>query len=66
MISRWNYTFDGHRRHYETARQRKTELKKEGYRVKIKKGINGGYDIFIKDVLLLDKQERHGNGRDRL
>lgn len=65
MISRWNYKLDGHRRNYEKARARKMELKKEGFRVKIKKGVFGGYDIFVKDVLLIDIQERHGNGRDR-
>ncbi len=63
MISRWNYSFDGHRRTFEKAKVRKAELKREGYRVKIRRAIGGGYDIFYKDVLLLDVQEGHGNGK---
>jgi len=63
MISRWNYRFDGHRRTWDKAKVRKAELKKEGFRVKVKKNFAGGFDIFIKDVLLIDAQECHGNGR---
>jgi len=66
MISRWDYKKAGHRRTYQKAKTFKAELKKESYRVKIRKAIGGGYDIFIKDLLILDKQEGHGNGRRRV
>lgn len=62
MISRFDYKLAGHKRTYLAAKVRKQELKNQGYRVKIRKAIDGGYNLFIKDVLRLDVQEKHGNG----
>lgn len=50
---------------YQRARKRKLKLKSEGWRIKIRKGINGEYVIWKKHVQLMDLQQGHGDGRVR-
>ena len=53
------------RRDYSRAKKRKEQLKAEGWRVKIRKGIDGYYEIWKKHVVIMDLQRGHGNGRVR-
>ena len=50
---------------YARARKRKLKLKEEGWRIKIRKGLNGEYQIFKKHVQLMDLQQGKGCGRVR-
>lgn len=62
MISKHDYKPAGYRRTYPAAKKRKEELRQEGYRVKIRKALDGSFEIFIKDIVKLDVQEKHGKG----
>ena len=48
---------------YEKARERKLKLKEQGWRVKIRKDFDGSYQIWKKQVWLIDIQQGHGDGR---
>jgi hypothetical protein len=51
------------RRNYQKAKKRKEQLRLEGWRVKIRKGSDGLFQIWKKHVELMDLQRGHGNGR---
>jgi hypothetical protein len=53
------------RRDYTKAKKRKEQLKSEGWRVKIRKGVDGYFEIWKKHVVVMDLQRGHGNGRVR-
>lgn len=61
---------------YAKAKKRKLKLKDEGWRVKIRKGPEGEYQIWKKHIAIIDvqnherfranmgpRQKRYGNGR---
>lgn len=63
VMNPWEYRFAGTKRTYRAMRQRKQELRSQGYRVKHLKNADGYFDIFIKDVTRIGKQRNQGNGR---
>jgi hypothetical protein len=63
MLNTHNYKLDNTYAEYKKAKNRKLDLKMEGYRVKIQKNIEGLFDVWIKDILIISAQQDHGNGR---
>jgi hypothetical protein len=57
------YQLDSTKRTWTAAKHRKRRLKQLGYRVKIRKDINGQFAIWKKDVQLIAAQRDQGNGR---
>ena len=57
------YRLDSIKRTWTAAKHRKTRLKLQGYRVKIRKDINGFFAVYKKDVQLIAAQRDQGNGR---
>lgn len=65
-ISPKDYGYDSTKRTWTAAKHRKRRLRDQGYRVKIRKDINGDYAIFKKDVTRIAFQRDQGNGRVRV
>lgn len=63
QLSKWDYKFAGHRRNFVNARTYKTELKNQGFRVKIRSHPSGGYDVFIKDIRRIDQENNDKHRR---
>lgn len=57
------YRYDSTMRTYREMRSRKTQLKEQGYRVKYRKNTDGFFDLYAKDVRLIEAQRGQGNGR---
>jgi hypothetical protein len=60
-----DYRLDSTKRNYSQAKNRKTKLKRQGYRVKIRKNIDGLFEVHKKDITLIAYQRDQGNGRVR-
>ena len=57
------YRLDSVKRTWTAAKRRMVRLKLQGYRVKIRKDINGLFAVYKKDVQLIAYQRDQGNGR---
>jgi len=58
MLRNDTYILDGFPQDYLKARQRKLELKADGWRVKVRKVEDGSYQIFKKHVSIIDARRK--------
>lgn len=54
MIRYDTYIYDGKRREFRKAKERKDKLREEGWRVKIRKGKDGEFVIWKKHIEIID------------